>query len=236
MTEAESNKISARSVTEARSGSEGVVARRPWWWIPSACVIWGTSATSGSAAPPRPRIEIGSIAVEQYVADWDRDGFPDVAVRDSDTSPLRVLVNDGTGSFAELALDPNLIALGSGPSTVGDFDGDGRADLGVFSDQGPPAFRFARSRGDGSFDAPVVVPLSAAVKQFAIADFDRDGSDDLAMVMNGKFVVAMKLAGTVMGFEKPSQFASAVAAADLDGDGSVDLAIGLALFGTKYWP
>ncbi|MBL8768524.1 MAG: VCBS repeat-containing protein, partial [Planctomycetes bacterium] len=212
------------------------MARRPWWLVPAACVVWDVLAATASGAPPRPRIEVGPIAVEQHVADFDRDGFPDIAVRDATTSPLRVLANDGTGSFADLALDPSLVALGSGASTLGDFDGDGRVDLGLFSDQGPPTFRFARSRGDGTFDAPIVVPLSAAVKEFAIADFDRDGADDIAIVLNAKFAVWMQLAGTVVGFEKHSPYALGVIAADLDGDGTVDLAIREGLLGTEYWP
>ncbi|MBK6941973.1 MAG: VCBS repeat-containing protein [Planctomycetes bacterium] len=212
------------------------MARRPRWLVPSACVISGAWAATGSATPPRPRIEIGSIAVERHVGDFDRDGFPDIAVRDSATSSLRILRNDGAGSFTELALDPNLIALGSGTSTLGDFDGDGRLDLGVFSDQGSTDFRFARSRGDGSFDVPLIVPLAATVEQFAVADFDRDGADDLAMVMSGKFAVSMKLAGIVVGFVKPAQFVSGITAADFDGDGRIDLAVQHAYVGTEYWP
>lgn len=203
--------------------------------VAASILVGAVQCASGGNPTVRPSIAIEPSALKFHLADWDRDGFADLAARETEDGQLRIRRNDGTGAFVERPRDPHLASLGAGPSAVGDFDGDGRADLAVFPKEGPPAFRFARGRGDGSFDPPVTVPLTAAMTQFAVADIDRDGADDVALTMSGAFGVRMKLAGAVVGFDKPAPFASGIGAADFDGNGAVDLVVQRWIFGTEIW-
>jgi len=60
--------------------------------------------------------------------DFNNDGFPDLAVINSNDNTLTILLNSGSGTFTAQIGGP--IVVGNGPTTiaVGDFDGDGILD------------------------------------------------------------------------------------------------------------
>ena len=70
------------------------------------------------------------------VADFDRDGLPDLATADFGADRVTVLRNDGDGTFSTLATP----ATGSRPLSVAvaDFDRDGLPDLAT-ADSSPTA-------------------------------------------------------------------------------------------------
>jgi hypothetical protein len=114
---------------------------------------------------------------------------------------------------------------------VADFNGDGRADL---AGQGPQAAAVMLGNGNGTFQARVLYPVADWTQDLAAGDFDRDGHLDLAVTVNnpqiglallvgngdGTFQPAVHFPNTA-GFDSP-----AIAAADLDADGNLDLVIG----------
>src|ERR1051325_5305539 len=151
-------------------------------------------------------------------------GKIDLVINDGATTSLRLLLGNGDGSFRDGG------RIGGGPSNSGqifiaDFNGDGKADIA--SDSG--IVEIYLGRGDGTFQAPLrtVLPLGHVL---LVADVTGDGFPDL---IAGSEILAGKGDGT---FQAPySYFVTSdmngalpapLAAADFDGDGRIDLAVG----------
>ena len=141
-------------------------------------------------------------------ADFDGDGWPDVFVA-NDAKANHLWVNQRDGTFREEAVERGCAYNAAGRPegnmgiAFGDVDGDGLADLFVTHlteetntlwVQGPPG-RFAdRTRTSG-----LATPTRRATGfGVVLADFDRDGHPDLAVV-NGR--VARSPAAASRGFD-----------------------------------
>jgi hypothetical protein len=178
-------------------------------------------------------------------ADFDGDGFPDVAISevDSEIGPgepsgfgLMTWRNLGDGTFAPpsfLLTHPETPSPAITYTTLlkaADLDGDGHLDL-LGNDQ---SLAFFRGPGDGSF-APPAVSKGPATSRFAVGDFDEDGVLDV--VADAVFNAVLDLADDKGhfwhgngkgGFTAGDPFAlgtrlSSLTAADVDGDGHLDL-------------
>jgi hypothetical protein len=174
---------------------------------------------NGSLAPPT--VYATSARSNNAVAgDIDGDGDNDVVVANwyatQTASGTSVFLNDGNGALGV----ENLVDTSPATSvTLADFDNDGRADLGAFT-QGMVAFR---GRGDGSFDTGAPNPLGVAT---LVADVNDDGKLDL--LWGGFFELQVALGNGDGTFATPASSAPNVtsrffALADLDGDGNNDL-------------
>jgi uncharacterized repeat protein (TIGR01451 family) len=75
--------------------------------------------------------EVGFSPFSLAVGDFNGDGKPDLAVANSVSNSVTVLLGNGNGGFTPALQSP--IPVGASPSgvVVGDFDGDGRLDLAV---------------------------------------------------------------------------------------------------------
>lgn len=129
--------------------------------------------------------------------DFDRDGDLDVYVSDYRLQPNRLWVNDGKGTFKDLAMEYNAVATSPGfagghsiGAAWGDFDSDGEIDLfaGNFAhvdnrgDQ--PKSRFLRNLGKAGgykFEdkGTCGVFYQESYASPAAGDFDNDGALDL---------------------------------------------------------
>jgi MBG domain (YGX type)/Bacterial Ig-like domain (group 3)/FG-GAP-like repeat len=76
-------------------------------------------------------IAVGNVPRNVSVGDFNGDGIVDLAVTDSNDNNVRILLGDGIGNFTQAPWSP--VAAGDRPYgvSVGDFNGDGIADLAV---------------------------------------------------------------------------------------------------------
>lgn len=165
-------------------------------------------------------------------ADLDGDGDVDLVVADGGALRILVLKNDGQGTFDTVKYE---IGFASWSPCAADLDGDGDVDLVVACSPYGPLWgdvAVLRNNGDGSFAAPVQYgELRYATAVFA-ADLDGDGDLDLAVAVGGgpyNYVSILKNNGDGtfgMAVNYPAGLdPMSVFAADLDGDGDLDLAV-----------
>ena len=187
------------------------------------------------AAPASPfAIDPGPTAVA--IGDVTGDGHPDVVTAHSQSRVLRVLTGDGKGGLTRV-LPPMTLAYPPSELALADVNGDRRIDLGV-TDHGSYAIDILLNDGAGSFTP---APGSRYIASdggkphthgFALVDVNRDGRSDIVMGNNDDNNIAVLLSGDSGGFTRvarspfgvgPSPYPFGIA--DLDGDGSLDLAV-----------
>jgi len=188
--------------------------------------------------------------------DWDADGDLDfVALISQEHEKVELFLNDGSGKFEiETIFAAGDPAFGSSGIELNDLDGDGDLDVlytnGDSLDSMTPkpyhAVRWLENRGSFPFQDRLLAPMPGVYKAVA-ADFDGDGDLDVAAVAfptqwaaphsdetpqaASKFDFLILLEQTQAGrfvrhrLEAPAE-GLALAAADFDADGDVDLASG----------
>ena len=178
--------------------------------------------------------------------DFNEDGLPDIAAVSGSWSTPNGL-NDGSvflglaaGGFSP-ALSFRASDFGSGFAVAtGDFDGNRHRDLAVGTVSRSQIIQGALydslGRGDGTFGRYRWVPSQTDQTSIAVADFNGDGNDDMAVANGALGTVSIRRGDGSGNFSSP--FASAtypvgvaplwVTATDLDGDGKLDLAVATA--------
>lgn len=168
-------------------------------------------------------------AMGARAADFDGDCDLDLAIA-IENGRNRVLLNDGTGRFAEAPLD--------GPSgdhedvAVADYDGDSDADL-VFIGEDDQQQGYHLNDGTAGFtDVTSRLPGRATSNTVVAADIDGDGDADLVTANAGPdFVWINDGAGhfsddSVARLPLHPDISQDIAVGDVDGDGDLDLAFG----------
>jgi hypothetical protein len=181
-----------------------------------------------AAAVPYAKAEAdGRLAL----GDFDGDGDVDIAATNgtySPTSTLSVLLGKGDGTFAPKAD----YTVGDVPKgvTVADLDRDGDLDIIVANNQGA-SISVLLGKGDGTFAPKVDYDPGTEPIRIVAADFNADGMIDVAItsgLTDEVFVIPGNGDGT-LAVDRKTSYAAANApnglvAADLDGDGDIDLA------------
>jgi hypothetical protein len=135
---------------------------------------------------------VGSQAQFVAVGDFNHDGKQDLAVSNSGNGTVGVLLGKGNGSFQPQVTYPT----GSDPIgiVVSDFNGDGKQDLAV-ANAVSCSISILLGNGDGSFQPAIDYFFGISDNPDAVVagDFNRDGKQDLAVVLPHDHAVAILL-------------------------------------------
>jgi hypothetical protein len=186
---------------------------------------WAAFVTEGSP------YTVGSDPYSLNAADFNGDGRPDVATINGSSSDVSVFLRQAGGGFTQEAGSPISVGADSGPSgaAVGDFNGDGLADLAVSTFVFPGNLSVLLRQPGGGFaleGTPIQLGQTHAV---AAGDFNSDGRIDLAATTAGGQLVPLLRNPQNTGFSPQSSFTTgttpiAIAVGDYNGDGLADLA------------
>jgi hypothetical protein len=171
---------------------------------------------------------VGAGGVALTVGDWNGDGRPDVAV--ARQGGVDILLSKADGSLQ--AAPP--VTLSANPVAMdwGDFNNDGHLDLALAISGSQVVV--ALGNGNGTFQLGAAVPIAGAIvdaSALAVGDFDRDGFDDVAVLLPSPSNQVVVLYGngqgsfTSGGTLPLSSAPWALAAGDISGDLMPDLVV-----------
>ncbi|MCU1262484.1 MAG: repeat-containing protein, partial [Bryobacterales bacterium] len=195
-------------------------------------VLLGNGAGGFSAAPGSP-FAAGAQPIFLVVADFNGDGFNDIALADFGAKQVTLLLGNGAAGFSPAPKSP--ISVGTNPSSlaVGDFNKDGQPDL-VVTNSSDNTATMLLGDGAGGFTPSAQSPLATGkFPSFVTAgDLDGDGNPDVAIVNQNDNSITVLLGNGSGGFSPARGGAFAVGslpglavAADFNLDGKLDLAV-----------
>jgi hypothetical protein len=178
------------------------------------------------------------------IADFDRDGKPDLGVVHG--SIVSIFFNQGAGNFSDPTdtfLDPSFVSV---QALAADVNNDGKIDMVILQSQ-PTQVLVLLGNGDGTFQPPQALSLVNTPFAMGLGDFNGDGKIDLAVrecpatttdcdiaVYRGKGNGTFTL-DTVLSAPGSASFTHSLVVTDLNRDGKLDIATA-ALSGSSAAP
>jgi hypothetical protein len=180
-------------------------------------------------APHVPASGHGNMADSVAVADFNHDGYPDIAVAYLQDNAVRVLTGKGNGNFNTAAEYP----VGKQPYSIaaGDLNNDGYADLVTANTtDGTVSVLLNNGGGSGTFASAQTYTVGRLPYQVAIGDLNGDGIPDLAVTNYGDNTVSVLYGQSGGGFTGGQTLATCtnpygVAIGDTRHSGQNDIAV-----------
>ena len=178
------------------------------FYTDSVSVLLNTTAP-GATTPSyasQTTFATGSRPASVSIGDLNGDGKPDLAIANSESASVSVLLNTtAPGAATPTYANQTTFATGSGPKSVsiGDFNGDGKPDLAIANSQSNSVSVLLSTTAPGA-----TTPSYASQTMFAtendplsvsIGDFNGDGKPDLAIANFGSNTVSVLLNATTHG-------------------------------------
>lgn len=208
--------------------------------------FWTRTASTTLAFQEVQRLNVRSnagVRVRAYggfASDVNGDRFLDLSIVNEDTADVRVLLNqgDGTGTFDAFLTPPNVVGDRASPNEPGDFNRDGVVDFCV-ANINDNTISVLLGNGDGTFQPQQLITVGATPRGVVVLDVDGDGDVDIVNANaggSGNMSVLLNDGAGVFGsptfFEGGGANEWALAAADMNDDGLLDLVIGAQGSGT----
>ncbi len=219
-----------------KDGKDDFALQPDSYYGPQSVTIYLLGPNGTTTAVPT-----GLTQVHFAFGDLDGDGIPDLVTTQADL--FKVQPGRGDGSFTAPTL--TRFALSYGMPVLGDYDGDGRKDIALFSSTlGTASFTpssnaldIVYNLGGGTFTTPLYTDLELpyALTYELSADLDGDGRDDLVFASGDGIYsspllqIRRGLANRVLSAEYGVIAGAApnfLFASDLNRDGKVDLIAG----------
>ena len=206
------------------------------------CLALGTIPSRSAAAEfaAARSYPVGTSPSGVATGDFNGDGKIDVAVVNSGSNDVSLLLGNGNGTF-QPAKNFN---VGNSMDSIlaADFNGDGKLDLAIFlqgnsSNSANGEVRILLGNGDGTFQPPVATALTMAATLLNAADLNGNQKADLVLSNvdpNTQTITLEILVGNGDGtFQAPKQIpvsglnSAVFTIADFNKDGKSDLVVGI---------
>jgi len=208
-----------------------------WSWLfwtaaqPASMVFTIAQSFSTRTSPGTPTRSYGGVG-----SDLNNDGHLDFAVINEISEDLRSYLNlgNGLGTLGAMVNPPAPLGSQGSPNEPSDFDRDGNVDL-VVANAASNNLSVLMGNGDGTFgqlQTPAQLPASVNPLGVTVLDADGDGDIDIAHTNTGSGTVSVRLNdgtgifGPATTFDAGGSGERAIAAADMDEDGRLDLVVG----------
>ncbi|MGO9814751.1 MAG: FG-GAP-like repeat-containing protein [Isosphaeraceae bacterium] len=204
----------------------------------------GSDATGNDLFPSSVTLLVGLGVSDVTLADVIHDGATDIIVTNKLSGQVSILHNRGNGTFdppapyragtglSDLDVSSGSAAITSREATAGvaagRFRSRGPTDL-VTINPGSNWFDVLTGLGMGRFANPVAFPTKTPARVVRVADFNRDGVSDIALLSADK--VSVYLGDGKGGFLPPTSYdagpdPTGLTVADINHDGNPDLLVG----------
>jgi hypothetical protein len=196
---------------------------------------------AGKLNLPGKTFDVGKRPYERLrVADFNKDGIPDVVTTDLDQNAVTILLGDGHGGFREASGSPFAAGVGPWAVAIDDVNKDGNLDLVVIpyapevKDPKQLGMSVLLGDGRGGFKTMQGSPFSltgcGGPQLVAVGDLNGDGLRDVVVSCAQSNSILFYMGTREGGFQISSKSLkdigwSGLAVGDLNGDGKDDVVV-----------